>query len=64
MLRCELSIGAAQIDAEHYPTHAEVFRAADNAMYRAKQRHSEHRSRFAIAKQDNVTPISIARDKP
>ena len=61
-IHCHFSIGAAIIDAEHYPIHSEVFRAAESALSSAKQRRTLRQSRFAIARSDNVRPIGAARE--
>jgi diguanylate cyclase (GGDEF)-like protein len=55
---CQFSIGVAQIDAKAYPSPADVFNAADGAMYAIKQRRQIRHSRFAIARIGNVTPIT------
>lgn len=57
-LVCQFSIGVAMIDAQHYATPADVFRAADEAMYAVKQRRDIRHSRFAIARPDNVRSLS------
>ncbi len=49
---CQFSIGAAYIDADVYATPADVFDAADTAMYAIKQRRSIRHSRFAVARPD------------
>ena len=61
-IHCHFSMGAAIIDAERYPTHSEVFRAAESALSSAKQRRTPRQSRFAIARSDNVRPIGAARE--
>jgi diguanylate cyclase (GGDEF)-like protein len=57
---CQFSIGSASIDAQLYPAPADVFRAADNAMYGVKERRQIRHSRFAIAMADSVTPLESA----
>lgn len=49
---CQFSIGVASIDAAVYATPDEVFDAADNAMYRVKQRRDIRHSRYAMARSD------------
>ncbi len=61
-MHCHLSIGAALIDAECYPSHSDVFRAAESALSSAKQRRMLRQSRFAIARSDNVRPIDAVRE--
>jgi diguanylate cyclase (GGDEF)-like protein len=58
---CQFSIGVAQIDAQLYASPAEVFSAADSAMYSVKQRRRIRHSRYAIARPGNVTPITTAK---
>ena len=58
---CQFSVGVASIDARLYASPAEVFNAADSAMYAVKQRRRIRHSRYAIAKSDNVTPITTAQ---
>jgi diguanylate cyclase (GGDEF)-like protein len=61
---CQFSIGVAHIDAKVYPRPADVFNAADSAMYAIKQRRRIRHSRFAIARTGNVTPITRLRAAP
>lgn len=65
---CQISIGAAYIDAQVYPQPSDVFKAADSAMYSVKQRRQIRHSRFAIARRghqpDNVTPLTSASGAP
>jgi len=59
---CQFSIGVARVDAATYATAADVFDAADSAMYAVKQRRRIGHSRFAIARPGNVTAITASRD--
>jgi hypothetical protein len=58
---CQFSVGVASIDARLYASPAEVFNAAESAMYAVKQRRRIRHSRYAIAKSDNVTAITTAK---
>ena len=57
-LVCQFSIGVAMIDAQVYEAPADVFRAADEAMYAVKQRRDIRHSRFAIARPGNFRSLS------
>jgi len=59
---CQFSVGVAQIDAQIYASPAQVFEAADDAMYAVKQRRRIRHSRYAIAKSGNVMPITTAKE--
>jgi len=59
---CQFSIGVAQIDARIYAHPAEIFNAADSAMYAVKQRRRIRHSRFAIARPGNVTSITALKE--
>ena len=60
---CQFSIGAAEIDAAVYRSVSEVYNAADQAMYAVKERRRIRHSRYAVAKQENITQITAAREK-
>lgn len=61
-VRCRLSVGIAEVDAATYPTAANVFDAADRAMYAVKQRRDGHRSRFEFAAATHAAPLRRSQE--